>query len=319
MLNFFKKSKNKKDAPHQPTRLQEARNTYNYMLEQKRCYSNRYFVNKRYEEFTGRLPNIDNPTLLTEKIQWIKLHYNNPLYAKCADKYAVRAYVESKGYGHILNDLIGVYTRAEDIHLEKLPNKFVLKATHGCAWNYLCRNKSEEILQWEDTKLLLEEWLKQDFSIFSRELHYGYIPPRIICEQFLETADGHDLKDYRIHCFHGEPKMIQVEYGRFTKHERNYYDLDWSLIELRWGTPTPNPDINDRPPANLAEMLEVSRALSADFGYVRVDLYNVEGKIVFGELTLTPLSGFGKPEPEEMDAEMGSWWTLPMESEYVIK
>lgn len=316
MLNFFKKKK--KPIPL-PTPLQEARNTYNYMLEQKSRYSNRDFIIKRYEEFTGQLPNLDNPTLLTEKIQWVKLHYNNPLYAKCADKYAVRAYVESKGYGHILNDLIGVYTRVDDIRLEELPNKFVLKATHGCAWNYLCRNKSEEISRWEDTKLLLDEWLKQDFAIFSRELHYTYIPPRLICEQFLETADGEDLKDYRIHCFHGEPKMVQVEYGRFTRHERNYYDLDWNLIELKWGAPMQNPDIKDAPPVNFAEMLEVARALSADFGYVRVDLYDVNGRVVFGELTLTPLSGFGKPEPEEMNATMGSWWTLPTESEYVIK
>lgn len=319
MLKFFKKKKKRISASHQSIRLQESRNTYNYMLEQKRCYSNHDFIVKRHEEFTGHLPNLENPTLLTEKIQWIKLYYNNPLYAKCADKYAVRAYVESKGYGYILNGLIGVYRKAEDIILDELPHKFVLKATHGCAWNYLCKDKSEEIPHWEDTKLLLDEWLRQDFSLFSRELHYSYIPPRLICERFLENADGSDLKDYKIHCFHGEPKLIQVDYERFTGHKRNFYDLDWNLIELKWGIPSPSSDIQDGPPENLSEMLEIARGLSTEFGYVRVDLYNVEGKIVFGELTLTPLSGFGKPEPEEMNATMGSWWALPTESEYVIK
>lgn len=289
------------------------------MLEQKRCYSNRDFIIKRHEEFTGHPPDLENPTLLTEKIQWVKLYYNNPLYAKCADKYAVRAYVESKGYGYILNDLIGVYTRAEDIILDELPDKFVLKATHGCAWNYLCRDKSEEIPHWTDTKLLLDEWLKQDFSLFSRELHYAHIPPRLICEQFLENADGSDLSDYKIYCFHGEPKMIQVDHERFTQHTRNFYDPEWNLIDLRWDVPNQSTDIHDKPPANFMEMLNIARALSADFGHVRVDLYNVDGRVVFGELTLTPHSGFGKLEPEEMNATMGSWWTVSTESKYVIK
>ncbi len=319
MLRFFKKKKKERSVSNQSIRLQGSINTYNYVIEQKRCYSNLDFIIKRHKEFMGHPPNLDNPTLLTEKIQWIKLYYHNPLYAKCADKYAVRAYVESKGYGYILNDLIGVYSNAEDIILDELPHKFVLKATHGCAWNYLCTDRSDEIPYWTDTKLLLNEWLRQDFSLFSRELHYGSIPPRLICERFLETADGNDLKDYKIHCFHGEPKLIQVDYQRFTKHERNYYDLDWNLTELKWGTPMRNPDIHDKPPANFAEMLEIARALSADFGYVRVDLYHVEDRVVFGELTLTPLSGFGELEPEAMNATMGSWWTLPTESEYIIK
>ncbi|HLT86736.1 MAG TPA: ATP-grasp fold amidoligase family protein [Sphingobacterium sp.] len=266
----------------------------------------------------GQVPDLDSPTLFTEKMQWIKLHYNHPLYIKCADKYAVRAYVESKGYKHILNDLIGVYTSAEDIPLDELPDKFVLKATHGCTWNYLCRDKSEEIAQWEETKLLLNEWLAQDYAVHGRELHYTYIPPRLICERFLENADGSQIRDYKIHCFHGEPKLIQVDYERFTEHQRNYYDPDWNLTDIKWVEQDNYPEVEDKP-TNLEEMLAVARALSADFGYVRVDLYNVEGKVVFGELTFTPGCGFTKLEPEEMDMIMGDWLTLPLESKYVVK
>src|SRR5690606_24106491 len=130
-----------------------------------------------------------------------------------------------------------------------------------------------------------------------------------ICERYIETTDGKDLKDYKIHCFHGEPKLIQVDYERFTEHTRNFYDLEWNLVELRWGTPLQNTDIRDSPPDNLSAMLSIARALSDDFGYVRVDLYDVEGRIIFGELTLTPLSGLVKPKPEAMNAIMGSWWT----------
>lgn len=315
MLNFFKK---KKRSPRQPTRLEEARNIYNDVLEQKRCCSNRNYIINRYAESMGHVPDLDNPRLFTEKMQWIKLRYNDPLYIRCADKYAVRAYVESKGYKHILNDLIGVYTTAEDIPLAELPDKFVIKATHGCTWNYLCRDKSEEIAQWEETKRLLNEWLTQDYAVYGRELHYTYIPPRLICERFLENADGSQIRDYKIHCFHGEPKLVQVDYERFTEHQRNYYDPDWNLTDIKWIEQDNYPEAEDKP-VNLEEMLEIARALSADFGYVRVDLYNVEGKVVFGELTFTPGCGFTKLEPEEMDAVMGSWLTLPIESEYVIQ
>lgn len=315
MLKFFKK---KKKSPHQPTPLEEARNLYQYVLEQKRCYSNRDYIINRYTESMGHVPDLDNPTLFTEKLQWIKLHYNNPLYIRCADKYVVRAYVESKGYKHILNDLIGIYTRAEDILLDELPDKFVLKATHGCTWNYLCKDKSDELAQWEDTKLLLNEWLTQDYAVHGRELHYTYIPPRLICERFLENADGSQIKDYKIHCFHGEPKLIQVDYERFTEHQRNYYDPYWNLTDIKWVEHDNYPEAEDKP-GNLEEMLAVARVLSADFGYVRVDLYNVEGKVVFGELTFTPGCGFTKLEPEEIDAIMGSWLTLPVGSDYVVK
>jgi len=315
MLNFFRK---KKKSPHPPTALEEARDLYQHVLEQKRCYSNRDYIINRYTESMGRVPDLDNPTLFTEKIQWIKLHYNNPMYIKCADKYAVRAYVESKGYQPILNELIGVYTQAEDIRLDELPDKFVLKATHGCSWNYICNDKVQEIAQWEGTKQLLDEWLTQDYAVHGRELHYTYIPPRLICERFLENEDGSDIRDYKIHCFHGEPKLIQVDYERFTEHQRNYYDVDWNLTDIKWVSHGNYTEPEDKP-ANLKEMLAVARGLSVDFAYVRVDLFNVEGQIFFGELTFTPGSGFTKLEPAEIDAKMGSWWTLPTESEYIIK
>lgn len=318
MLNFLKRRKAKKDAPHQSTPLEEARNLYQDVLEQKSCYSNREYILNRYTESMGQEPNLDKPTLFTEKMQWMKLHYNHPLFVKCADKFAVRSYVESKGYKSILNELIGVYSQAADIPLDELPDKFVLKATHGCTWNHICSDKAQEIAQWEDTKQLLDEWLTQDYAIHGRELHYTYIPPRLICERFLENADGSQIKDYKIHCFHGEPKLIQVDYERFIEHQRNYYDTDWNLTDIKWVSHENYTEHDDRP-VNLKEMLAVARGLSADFEYVRVDLFNVEGKVVFGELTFTPGSGFTKLDPEEMDAKMGSWLTLPTESEYVIQ
>lgn len=316
MLKLFRK---KEKPSHRPTRLEEARNLYQAVLAQKRCWSNRDYIVNRYIETMGRAPDLENPKRFTEKMQWIKLHYNHPLFITCADKYAVRSYVESKGYKAILNNLIGVYTRAEDIPLEELPEKFVLKATHGCTWNYICANKSEEVPRWEDTKQLLAEWLRQDYAVHGRELHYTYIPPRIICEELLENADGSQINDYKIHCFHGEPRLIQVDYERFTEHQRNYYDLDWNLTDIKWVGHDNSAETADKP-AKLAEMLTIARALSADFEYVRVDLYHLEEKVVFGELTFTPGSGFTKLEPAGVDATMGEWLTLPTPTDnaYVV-
>lgn len=314
MLQLFKKRK----TPQSPTRVERARDIYADALKQKRCYTNVSYIVRRYVETMGQKPDLESPVLFTEKIQWMKLYYNNPLHVRCADKYAVRDYVESRGYAHILNNLIAVYTRAEDIVLEQLPEKFVIKATHGCTWNYLCTDKRLALAQWKEAKALLNEWLSQDYSIHGRELHYTYIPPRLICESFLENSDGTQLKDYKIHCFHGEPKLVQVDYERFADHQRNYYDPDWKLTDIKWAGHDNYPYLEEKP-ATLKEMLEVARALSSDFSYVRVDLYNVEGKVVFGELTFTPGAGFTKLEPQEIDAVMGSWLTLPTESEYAIK
>ncbi len=291
---------------------------YKKLSRRKRRLSDREYIVKRYRKVFGRTPDLDNPTLYTEKIQWIKLNYKDPLYAKCADKWRVREYVEQKGYAHLLIPLLGVYERAEDIDFEALPEKFILKANHACDWNVECTDKAAERAQWTDTRKLINRWLEQDYSIVCRENHYTDIPPRMVCEKFIEQPGLRRLTDIRIFCFHGEPKLILVGYFDHEKPMRDYFDPEWNLTDIRTMRhdrhPSPMPK-----PENLDEMLDVARALSADFLHVRVDLYYVGGKIYFGELTFTPAAGFAMLKPDDTDALMGSWLNLPLDNPHAVR
>lgn len=313
-IRLFKKKKLNK--------AQECLNTsakyYKWHLKQKRLYSNEEYIMKTFKGAFGKYPDLKNPRTYPEKLQWMKLYYNDPLYARCADKYLVREYVESKGLGHILNEMYGVYESPEEIDLSALPDKFVIKATHGCKWNFICRDKAAEAAIWKDNKLLFGQWLREDYSVVSRELHYTYIRPRLIAEKFIEDDKSVDLTDYKIFCFHGEPKLVQVVRDRVSGNTRNYYDPEWNPLPIRHADHDAAPEVEAKPD-NLEEMMDVARKLSEDFTHVRVDLYNINGKIYFGELTMTSAGGWAKLEPEWVGQWMGDMWRLPLGSPYVIK
>ena len=233
-----------------------------------------------------KLPDLKNPTNFTEKLTWIKMNMyaNNSLISSLADKYEVRSYVESKGYGDILNELYGLYDNPEDINFDELPKKFALKGTHGCAYNIICNDKEEL-----DIDMAVKEankWLREKYGYATTELHYTAIQPRLIIEKNISDAKGDVPTDYKFLCFNGEPKLIQVITERSQGYKLNYFDLDWN--ELDYGKPKYR---NVRPvvkPKNLSRMISIARDLAADFPFVRVDLYNDEGEIIFGELTFTP-------------------------------
>lgn len=289
------------------------------VVQLKERYNNRDFVCWRYKEIFGVEPDLENPVSLREKIQWMKLHYNNPLYAKCADKYLVREYIEQKGHGAILNELLGVYGNANDIDFDSLPERFVIKATHGCGWNLICKDKEALREEWPLRVEIMNHWLRQDYSLYGRELHYTYITPRLVVEKFLENEDGSDIADYKIFCFDGEPKLIEVIYSRYGEDKRNFHYPDWSLSEIKFPH-IPNKLPIDEKPEKLDEMLEIAKELSAGFPLVRVDLYQVRGKIYFGEFTFTSGNGLSDYEPADALVTMGNWMTLPDEnSPFVVK
>lgn len=249
----------------------------------------------------GHMPNFNNPTDFNERLMALNLEaYNDksqwPIRIMCADKYAVREFVEQKGLGDILNELYGVYDSIDEIDFDKLPNQFVIKTTHGSGKNYICRDKSKFDIA--VLKELAKDWLQQsDFGLTTGEWHYNLIKPRIIVEKFLYTP-GEDVSliDYKFHCINGHVYGEYVCYDRAYQdgaHSVNYdhYDADWNLTDgVRKDF---HPHQRSIPkPKNFEQMKEISEILSEGLEYLRVDLYEVDGKIIFGEMTFTPMGNY---------------------------
>lgn len=248
------------------------------------------------------LLHIRNPRKFAEKIQWLKVNGGLAKYAQYADKYTVRPYVEEKiGADHLIK-LLGVWDSFDEVPFDRLPDKFVLKASHGCGYNFICRDKSK--LDIAACRALFDVWMNENFYEQEREPQYRDCKPRIVAEEYMEDASG-ELTDYKIWCSGGEPKVIQVDMNRFTNHKCQLLDTDWR--ELSFVSVTTFGDVANLPPrpAKLDEMLDIARKLSADFPFVRVDLYLADGHIYFGELTFTPGSGIVKHEPESAEIELG--------------
>lgn len=251
--------------------------------------------------------NIDNPQTLNEKLQWYKLNYcpNNPLVVQCSDKYQVRSFIEEEGYASLLTGIIGVWEDARDIDWDKLPQKFVLKCTHGCAYNILCKNKStfDKI----GAVKQLNSWLQEDFSKFNVELHYGKIQPRrIICEEYL----GDVIIDYKFFCFNGEPQFFYVSSD--LVHDRQakmgFFSMDGSKIPL---IRDDYKDIgNITMPACLPDMVEAAKVLSEEFPFVRVDFFLIGDSFKFAELTFTPAAAMMPINPKEYDVKWGKLFLL---------
>lgn len=265
----------------------------------------------QYKIKLGRKLNLDVPQRYTEKIQWYKLFYRNPVMIQCVDKYHVREYVESKGLGNILNELYFVTDDPEKIEFNSLPSKFVLKAANGSETNIFCKDKTK--LDIEETKNKLREFLTMANASAGREWAYEGSSKLIIVEKLMEDDSNPDgsISDYKFLCFDGEPEYIVYDCDRFISHKRNIYDINW--VNLKIGSDCHPIDRDVPKPANLSEMLEIARKLSEDFPAVRVDLYNIKDKIIFGELTFYPWSGYVQFTPDIFDFELGSKFNLPQQ------
>lgn len=288
-------------------------------LQRRKCIANikrrkklsreeyRNEISKQYRQRIGRDVNWDNLVNYTEKMQWAKLYDNNPIKSSLTDKYEVRKWVEQKIGKEYLIDLLGVWNNFDEINFSKLPNKFVLKTNHGSGTNVIVKNKSH--LNMKITKQKFKDWLDTDFGYKSLELHYSDIQPKIIAEAYIETDIG-ELQDYKFLCFDGQPYFCWVDMGRYSNHTRNVYNLDWELQP--WNQETyANYEKPIEKPKNFEKMIEIVKILAKDFPHVRVDLYNVNGKIYFGEMTFTNGGGFDRIIPSEYDKMLGDLWTLP--------
>lgn len=263
-----------------------------------------------FRAYFGYSLDLKNPKTFNEKIQWLKLYGRLERYTDMADKYEVRRYIADIIGKEYLIPLIGIWNRFEDIDFEKLPNQFVLKCTHDSNSVIICKDKA--IFDIDKAKDKLNKLLKYKFYRMFREPQYKNIKPRIICEEYMTDESGGELKDYKIFCFNGMPRIIFVYYDRFTNHKVNIYDAEWNYIPVSTAYPT-DPNVIINKPSRLGEMLDLAETLSRGISLVRVDFYSIGDRIYFGELTFTPSAGFVKFEPKEFDFEMGGWLELPKE------
>lgn len=258
-----------------------------------------------------RFLNLNDPQRYTEKLQWYKLYYRNELMPICVDKYQVRKYIESKGLSDILVKLYGAYDKAEDIPFDNLPEKFVLKTSNGSGTNIICKNKSK--LSRNEVIEKVNRFLKQSSASAGREWAYAQGTPKIIIEELLEDLTNTDgsISDYKHLCFNGKPEYIVLDVDRFTNHKRNIYDTNWSDLHVASDCTCIDDGRKIEKPANYERMIEIAKILSEDFPAVRVDLYNINGRIYFGELTFFPWSGYVQFTPDSFDFDMGKKFVLP--------
>lgn len=259
-----------------------------------------------YVEHTGNTLDLDNPQTFNEKIQWLKLFASTPEIAQLTDKYAVRSFVSHRLGEQYLVPIHGVWEDVDDIVVDDLPTSFVLKATHASGTNLIVSDKAR--VYWPLARKRLRCWLETRFAFANGyELHYDLIAPRIVSEQLLTDSQG-PLVDYKFMCIEGEVRYISVHLDRENDHRRAIHDVDWKPLPFRIGThahtQAPRPD-------HLGEMMEAARALSQGFSQVRVDLYDVGGKVYFGELTFTTSSGLSEFSPPEYGRTFGSLLVLP--------
>lgn len=260
----------------------------------------------QYRIKLNRKLHLKHPERWTEILQIYKMYYRNPVLHQCVDKYEVRKYVESKGCAENLVKLYGVWDHASEIDFSKLPSSFVLKTTNGGGGLDVELVKDKENHDLAKTCSFMETRMMKKGGNSGREWAYtGIKKPRIIAEELLVNTEDPEagVEDFKILCFHGEPHYIIVDKDRYIDHKRNFYTTSWERVSVttdheQFETPYPKPK-------NFEEMMDVARKLSADFPFVRVDLYNIDGKIYFGELTFYPWTGYVQFTPDEFDFTLG--------------
>ncbi len=275
--------------------------------------SDKKMVKIQYWIKTGRFLNLKNPKRFTEKLQWYKLFYRDPLMTRCVDKYEVRNYIKEIGLERLLIPSLGVWNDAREIAWNQLPDSFVLKTTNGSETNLFVNDKSN--LDIEKATEKLNNWLVQTNLNYGREWAYNNVKPRIVCEPIITSQHqyGVGLDDYKFFCFNGKVEYLYVVIDRFSGEGRpqlGIFDRNFKKLpafrcderELERDLPKPT---------NFEELLLIAETLAKPFPHVRVDLYNTDGRILFGEFTFYDGSGYQKYNPDEFDFEMGSKFVLP--------
>lgn len=261
----------------------------------------------QYYQHTGEKLDWNNLVTYNEKMQWAKLYDKDPRKSVYSDKVAVRDFIKKTIGEEYLIPIYGVWSSFDEIDFSKLPDKFVLKTNNGSNTNIIVSNKN--LLDIKVARNKFNRWMKTDYSLLCGfELQYKNIIPKILAEKYIETIDG-DLRDYKFLCFSGKVYYCWVDIGRYTRHKRNIYDLNWNLQpwnQFNYG----NYEEPILKPSNFEKMVEIATKLCQGFSHVRIDLYNANGKIYFGEMTFTNGSGFEQIVPEKYNRMLGDMWDI---------
>lgn len=279
------------------------------LLKKMKFLPQECYVKIYYEYYTGKKLDLRDPKEFNQKIQWLKVYYRKPILNQLVDKYAVREYVRNTIGEEHLNELLAVYDKPSQVDFGALPDKFVLKAVHGFHFNLLVPDKAA--LNKGRARYLLNKWMhKNQYTRGGMEWAYKDVRPRIIAERYLEELGKSTINDYKFFCFNGKPKFLLVIVEREQEDYRCYYDLQWNKMPFTSGNHSLFEGEIEKP-ANFDRMVQVAESLAGDFPFVRVDLYNIEGKIYFGEMTFYPTDGRKEYRPNRYNEILGSYIELP--------
>ena len=280
------------------------------MKNYPKLMSDKFFIKVLWRQSIGTKLNLDNPTTFNEKLQWLKLNNRDALLINLVDKKTAKEWVVDRIGKEYVIQTLGVYDSVDEINLDALPEQFVLKCNHDCGSVVVCRNKSDFDI--ESAKKKLNVSLKKNYYWDSREWPYKKIKRCVIAEEFLTDGNTSELCDYKVLCFNGVPKLVLVCKDRHSETglTEDFFTEEWEHLELKRPA-HPNSKETIQKPEQLEEMLSLSRKLSKDFPFVRVDWYICNDKLYFGELTFFPASGMSPFVPDSYDNLFGSWLELP--------
>lgn len=276
------------------------------VFELRHCLSPHVFTILDHYCATGEFRIFRSPVTFNERLQHKKLFDMNPLYVLTADKYEVRDYVASRIGQDYLIPLYLVATDARAIRADTLPNAFALKATHGSNMNLLVRDKKQ--IDWDEVVTKAGAWLETNFFDFYKEWAYKHMTPRIIAEELLLGDDNSPPNDYKFLTFNGKVRLIDVHVDRFGKHAYSLFDEDWRPLAVDWGKGYPRSNLPVKKPKNLEEMIAIAEILGSEFEFARIDLYDHNGRIYFGEITHYPNGRTEIFDPPAFDRAMGDVW-----------
>lgn len=290
--------------------LKEPKYAFKYLIHKGnfKKMSDEKYLKMMFKHMLGYELNLNNPQTFNEKLQWLKLYDRNPLYTQMVDKYEVRKYIAETIGEKYLIPLIGVWDKFEEIDFDILPNQFVLKCTHDSGGLVICKDKGK--LDIGATKKKINKSLKRNYFYHSREWPYKNVKPRIICEMYMVDELCAELKDYKFMCFNGKVKCSFVCLNRNSPSGLNvdFYDMDWNPMPFERHYPSSG--ILIPKPKSFNKMVQFAERLSKDIRFVRVDFYEINGQLYFGELTFYPGAGFEEFTPEAYDYLLGSWIQL---------
>lgn len=265
------------------------------------------YLKLKYRLILNKKLDLNNPKTFNEKLQWLKLYNRNPEYTKMVDKYEAKKYVASIIGNEYIIKTLEIYNNYNEIDFNKLPNQFVIKPTHTSGDIFICKDKKS--INNKELRKKINRWLKRKYYYFHREWPYKNVKPRIIIEEYKNSKEQAELTDYKFFCFNGNAEMILVCSNRSKKLKKTWFDINWNMLDLREGDC--KIDLTVKKPVNLSLMLEMANKLSQEIPFVRIDFYEIDGKVYFGEITFFPKAGYEEFKPEKYQKILGDKIKLP--------